>query len=535
MNNRVRLIIAIVVAITTFWAAKSVISYTALSSFSTMFIEAQFEHDDVIDVYFGSNDRAGFREKFKKRSEGFSGGERSRKRVLLNNHVARKLRIDTGTDPGDLKLFSITLASHFGSGITFDHQAIYANFQPNSDIGTFSLAEDHLYLKIVGSDPYITHKGELVQKNLFLGLAMPLILALLSFFACGRFSPQTIHAFGDISTKRSSAGINFGSLDGVRGLAALLVLAQHTGLTKTGGIFGVWLFFCLSGFLLASPFVRQPSLAISRPYMISYIFRRIKRIVPMYYVMITITFLFAGKTVVALRHYLFIQADGHFWSISQEMFFYLILPLVMAASYLLCRNRRVWHALFLAICALAAHRFLTAEVVTLYGNNADLRPMAGIFITGVAAAFFYNFVTSRYVKTLQRPVSTALFSLTGILILGGCLFMSAHPIEHLAHINPLLRPGIFGAGAGFFILATMLARNSLLDKTMNLLPLKAVGIVGYSYYLLHPKIIDCVRAATDYFGNYYPTGLMLFVLSGVATYLVTVFTYSYIERPFIRK
>ena len=70
---------------------------------------------------------------------------------------------------------------------------------------------------------------------------------------------------------------------------------------------------------------------------------------------------------------------------------------------------------------------------------------------------------------------------------------------------------------------------------MNLLPLKAIGIVGYSFYMLHPKIIDFVRATTLYFWNYYPTGVALFLLAGIATYLVTVFTYSYIERPFIRK
>ena len=535
MTVRVRSSIAIIVAIMTFWAIKATISYTVLSSFKVIAIEAEFDHEDVLDIYFGSSEKAGFREQYKIRSDNFPAGEKSRKKVFLENHVARKLRIDTGTTPGGLKLYSIMLGSNFGPGISFDHQAIYHNFLPNDGIKTFSLEKDHVFLHMVDEDPYIIYRGKLVQHNLFLELVPPFVFALFSFWACSRLSLQKIHALNDIGSKRSSAGIKFGSLDGVRGLAALLVLAQHTGLTKTGGIFGVWLFFCLSGFLLASPFVGQPSLALSRSYMTNYLIRRIKRIVPMYYVMITVTILFLGRIGDAIRHYLFLQADGHLWSISQEMFFYLILPLVMAVSYLLCRNRLLLHALFLFGCALAAHRYLTTDLIALYGNRVHLKPFAGIFLTGVAASFAYNYFTTRYVSALQRPVNTALFSLIGILILCSCLVLSAHPFEHLDQINPWKKPQIFGPAAGLFILTTLLARNSLLDKTMNLLPLKAVGIVGYSYYLLHPIIIECVRATTHYFWDYYPTGIDIFLLSGIATYLATVFTYSYIERPFIRK
>ena len=45
--------------------------------------------------------------------------------------------------------------------------------------------------------------------------------------------------------------------------AALMILAIHTGVLDKGSIFGVWLFFCLSGFLLASPFIRQPDRSLT--------------------------------------------------------------------------------------------------------------------------------------------------------------------------------------------------------------------------------------------------------------------------------
>lgn len=95
------------------------------------------------------------------------------------------------------------------------------------------------------------------------------------------------------------------------------------------------------------------------------------------------------------------------------------------------------------------------------------------------------------------------------------------------------RPGWFGLAAGLFILLALLANNTLLGRMMRYLPLRAVGLVSFSFYLLHPMMISCVRGASIYFFDYYPAGLALFVLSGLVTYTLAAITYTYIERPFI--
>lgn len=525
----------IVVSITIFFALKMLLSYVALSSFAKVSVDAEFDHDDVIAIYYSSGiDGTGFREQQSKRSEGYGAGQRSIRTVDLEDHVARKLRLDTGSEPGEVKLYSVVLKSRYGPDIDFDHNEIYSSFAPGTNIDSFTLADDHVRISTTSKDPYLVLKDDLILPNFFIGTVLPLILAILFYVFLVTQTLRTFPAFADINSKKPSSGVNFGALDGIRGLAALLVLGQHSGVLNGSGIFGVWLFFCLSGFLLTSPFIRQPDRALSPAYLGRYITRRIKRIVPMYYVMITVTILFLGKIDVAIRHYLFLQADGHYWTVAQEMFFYLLLPLVMIANLPLARKRLWPSIIFIGLLAFVANRFITIDVIPLYGNNVTMRPMLGIFLTGICMAYAYPWLQGSFGEQLSRPAVKRILSGSGLLLLVVCLMISAHLVPGLEHIDAVTRSGWFGLGAGLLILITLLSGNSLLDSIMNFLPLRAVGLVGFSFYLVHPMMISVVRRISTYFTDYYPIEMPLFIMAGLASYALSAFTYSYIERPFIK-
>ncbi|MGA7277366.1 MAG: acyltransferase, partial [Desulfocapsaceae bacterium] len=499
-------------------------------------IKAEFDHPDIISVYYASGiNNAGFREGYRKDSPQYSPHKKEIATIYLADNVARKIRIDTGTQPGSLKLYSVRLISYFGPDITFDHRQIYANFAPNADVAEFSLQHDHVLIRAGAHDPFLTLKGSLILENLLLHYGVPFILAALLFILLPQLNLRRLPAFADINGKTSSSGVNFDALDGIRGLAALLVLGQHTGVLRGSGIFGVWLFFCLSGFLLATPFVNNPARARSGAYMSHYMLRRIKRIVPMYFVMITITILFLGDIDRAIRHYLFLQADGHYWTIVQEMFFYLLLPPVMLVNALLFRNRAGRSILFFALCAYLADRYLTIELIPLYGDNATLRPIVSVFLTGVMMAYLYHWLGSQFGPNLLHPSVTRLASLSGFVLLVTAIAISADLIPGLAHINIWKQIFGFGLAGGAVIVLSMLAEGSFFAGLMKFTPLRAVGLVGYSFYLLHPMMISVVRATTKFFADYYPTGIELFIAAGIATYLISLFTYSYIERPFIMK
>ena len=90
MLQRVMTISRIVVSITIFLALKILLSYVALSSFAKVSVDAEFDHDDVIAIYYSSGiDGKGFREQESKRSKGFRAGLRSVRTVDLEDHVVR--------------------------------------------------------------------------------------------------------------------------------------------------------------------------------------------------------------------------------------------------------------------------------------------------------------------------------------------------------------------------------------------------------------------------------------------------------------
>ncbi|GGH31464.1 acyltransferase family protein [Paenibacillus segetis] len=179
--------------------------------------------------------------------------------------------------------------------------------------------------------------------------------------------------------------------DGLRAIACLAVIGHHltqklamieqeTWVQKLQsfllmGNVGVSIFFVLSGFLLALPFWRKYLNDGEFPSIRQYIMRRAARIMPGYYVAffvcIVLTFVLAlpheyfwirtltGLTFTAGFHYVtFFPSEwiGPFWSISFEVFSYILMPLFMYGLFCFFRKKRsftlallYWLAVFLII------------------------------------------------------------------------------------------------------------------------------------------------------------------------------------------
>ncbi len=353
-----------------------------------------------------------------------------------------------------------------------------------------------------------------------------------------------IPALRDVVAKRPSQGPNLDALDGVRGLAVLLVIASHCGglqLQGQGGL-GVFLFFGLSAFLLTLPFASRPDGSWDRARLGHYASRRVRRIVPLYYAVIGFSFFYQRDAGLEFlwRHLLFLRGDGIFWTVPQEVLFYCLLPLLAAAYPLLFRRRAIATAVGFGALAWLCNSYLDASVFALDGNGKELRFYLGIFATGMA--FAYAFHSPTLTRFTARPVINRLLGWLGLAILA-LLFLSAR-YYHVTLLNdlPLVGPifaslhpkmglyykGAFGLLCGLLIYVTMVCRSRLIHRILSSLTLRALGITSYSLYLLHIIVRDKLLELGVGLGN------ELFLLTLAVAYLLACVLYALIERPFMR-
>jgi len=133
------------------------------------------------------------------------------------------------------------------------------------------------------------------------------------------------------------------ALDGVRAIAVLAVIANHSGISRLGGI-GVDIFFGLSGYLISGILLdAKVSASSPRAYLIPFYMRRALRILPLAWTVAVIMVLVRGEWSGLLWYMGFLvnwlpQAPpprdlGHYWSLAVEEQFYLVWPvLVLFAS-----------------------------------------------------------------------------------------------------------------------------------------------------------------------------------------------------------
>jgi peptidoglycan/LPS O-acetylase OafA/YrhL/4-amino-4-deoxy-L-arabinose transferase-like glycosyltransferase len=228
----------------------------------------------------------------------------------------------------------------------------------------------------------------------------------------------TTTAAADAPAEPGSLSSRNPQLEGLRAVAALAVLVTHVSLNAMGnrGPFGgllarldvgVAVFFVLSGYLLYRPFVRALLRDEPLPSVRRYFRHRLLRIVPLYWVVVVASFLFApaiglvmpttgfdpsavGTTSVPLwtmaRFLSFTQVYWHdslggpfpqAWTLATEMAFYLFLPVFVWAVARRNRGerpqrlRRQWLALGAMVVVAQVYRLAMVALTSPYEAGAD--------------------------------------------------------------------------------------------------------------------------------------------------------------------
>lgn len=366
-------------------------------------------------------------------------------------------------------------------------------------------------------------------------------------------------------------------LESVRGVAVLLVVAFHVDRFVVvarhrpepslpysfvqAGHTGVDLFFLLSGFLLALPFIAEA--LGGRPVSVrTYFGRRALRILPLYYSAVLVGTVMTAKMAGDLLHappYLaFLNGIGGivtplspysfgWWSLATEAQYYLILPLLPFA--LRSRRGRVAGLTLLALYGLIYACVVTERLAmpTIEGQLALLNSVFGrgpLFLWGIAAAFLYH---TRGDAIRARLAGMRWLRAGGAdLMLAVVLVALAIFLQWVCSIGPTRQMGaadqpwhiVEGALWGAFLLFLLLFPLRTKAVFCNAV-LGRLGILSYSIYLVHvPIVVFGMRAARRLLPSWQLVGWHAATVVVVAVLLAGVcglstLTYRYIERPFL--
>lgn len=419
----------------------------------------------------------------------------------------------------------------FGANVLFDHfTASTSSSKQRAPAGLVGTPNNQSGTNTLVSKAPLTQEGS-TQAGF---LALLFFISLWLVFKNGNWT--SLPAFKDMSLGRDiSSSHEFGSINGLRGIAALLVLLSHTapGFFALG--VGLSLLFVISGFLLSKPFILDRSRIYSVSNIETYLTKRIKRILPMYYFYIFILYVVSLKLDVALRHFLFVQAEGHLWPMTQIFAFYMLLPFILLATSALHRLHTI------------VPMFVLVAIAYFWRHNMhDWRPFfngdyyheffAYAFLLGVAASYLqYGWLANserfkNFCNTWRWPLA-----LVGMTITVLTVAWSA-PISPPAAIVPYISQ--FWTKCILCVLMILFALNikgTWFNSFISNWFFRSIGVIGFSFYILHGlgmQIVQQVQVQFLGFGQISDRSWDLFFGSLVVTYVLSVITYSFVERPF---
>nr|WP_305092796.1 acyltransferase [Prescottella sp. R16] len=344
------------------------------------------------------------------------------------------------------------------------------------------------------------------------------------------------------------------ALEGMRGFAAFGVLVTHvafqTGATGDPVIGRIWgrfdlavaVFFALSGFLLWRPHAAAARGLGAAPTVLKYWFNRAARILPAYWVVVLLVLAFlpaaSGGWKVWAANLGLVQVfvpltltEGltQMWSLSVEVAFYLVLPIVAVAMVRLRGGNARFRIPVLLVVSVASLSWAFLPVPAPDGIHHDnwLPGYVPWFAAGMLLAelamvrgtWVHRFAERRVVAAVVAVVA---FGLTTTWLAGPEGLVRPEPWQYATKI-------VLGAVMSFALLAPLVLaghRHRILASPVAL----AVGRWSYGLFIWHLAVLTIVFPMFDI-----PTfgGRFWFVLAVTTVLSIAVASASYalVEEP----
>jgi peptidoglycan/LPS O-acetylase OafA/YrhL len=333
------------------------------------------------------------------------------------------------------------------------------------------------------------------------------------------------------------------SLDGLRAVSIMMVLASHSTLTNgfpeylrlpfaylLDGQAGVQCFFVISGFLITSLLLKEESKRQSVSLKSFYI-RRILRILPVYYLyIITILIWDCYSNEIFLERSTYVAAAtfttglwgagswllGHTWSLAVEEQFYLLWPAMFVLLSVRIRLRvALIFILLVPIFRIAVfHSSYQGVFSYLFVTQGDALMFGCILAIYLhrrkeSAAAFFNF----------KPW---VFRCLGLF----CIFLSIYISGKTwtAFISIPFGGSIRAIGIAYLVGSFVVVRGGIVYEILNSMVMKWIGVLSYSLYIwqetiLHPSSLEWWRS--------FPQNL-------VVVFIIASISYYGIEKQFLK-
>lgn len=339
----------------------------------------------------------------------------------------------------------------------------------------------------------------------------------------------------------------FEELDGLRGIASLTVFFSHvfymqkidvvpTAISASifrslwDGTAAVFLFFILSGFVLA-----LPSLGASRRpiELFPYIVRRIFRIYPAY--------IFALFLSMVLMRFVFVQTGlgglsewiRSFWA-NDVSGFEIVRHFTMIGSDTTKIDPPVWTLKVELIISMV----FPLIVYVLQGGNskaicgAIVVTFMAIFATKPSAFFYFAlFICGGVLAKYHVPIIMSIRRIGGVaggllLVVALCLYSSRFTLRMVGE-NELVWHILVSSGAALFIILAI--SYGPFTGLLRTKPVQFLGHISYSFYLLHFPVLLAVSSVT-----FPKTGSLLLcgAVSLFVSMILSIFAAKFVERPF---
>jgi peptidoglycan/LPS O-acetylase OafA/YrhL len=320
----------------------------------------------------------------------------------------------------------------------------------------------------------------------------------------------------------------FATLDGLRAVSILLVITAHASdplFNRLHGAVGVTIFFVISGYLITTLLLREEG-RNGRARIKAFYIRRAFRILPLYYLTLTMYIVFIGVLHLqagaadlwhSLPWYLAYQNDlvphgamtfNQSWSLAVEEKYYFMWPLMFAIPML--RKHRLTVVSSLAVLTALASLWTATYYFAVYTP----------ILLGCAVALVLNdpVLYRRAVPLASTPVALIIIA---ALIAWDLSFGNGSRV----HI-------VFGVLIALLFPAVLVGPRWLSGLLSNRIVVY-IGTRSYAVYLIHRIAKGIVDRVISYGSTSIPRELLHFVLIVVLSLIFAEVLYRLVEQPMI--